>query len=70
MIGLLTQKGAQAIGSIDPATKASVIPMATFVLPNLIAQCQAHTLELFKWNQNYLEPYGDGYISSRYNNTN
>lgn len=70
MIALLTQKGAQAVGSIDPATKVSCVPLATFVLPNLIAQCQAHTLELFKWNQNYLEPYGDGYISSRYNNTN
>ena len=70
MIALLTQKGSQAIGSIDPATKVTSIPMATFVLPNLIAQCQAHTFELFKWNQNYLEPYGDGFISSRYNNTN
>tara|TARA_R110000765_G_scaffold297183_1_gene392279 strand:+ start:461 stop:1168 length:708 start_codon:yes stop_codon:yes gene_type:complete len=70
MIGLLTQKGIQALGAIDPATKASSIPMATFVLPNLIAQCQAHTFELFKWNENYLEPWGDGYISSRYNHTN
>ena len=70
MIGLLTQKGVQSLGSIDPATKASSIPMATFVLPNLIAQCQAHTFELFKWNENYLAPWGDGYISSRYNHTN
>ena len=45
MIALLTQKGAQAVGAIDPATKATSIPMATFVLPNLIVTGKLYRLD-------------------------
>ena len=70
LVSFLTAKGAQALGSIDPATKVTSGTQAVFVLPNLVAQCQAHQLELFKWANNYLYPWGEGYINSRFNNTN
>lgn len=70
LVSFLTAKGAQALGSIDPATKLTSGTQAVFVLPNLVAQCQAHQFELFKWTNNYLYPWGEGYINSRFNNTN
>jgi|TARA_R110000824_G_scaffold225114_1_gene412755 hypothetical protein len=58
-----------AVGSIDPATKGSaaaqVVPMG-----DLVAQLQSHQLDLFKWANNYVFPWGEGYINSLYNTTN
>ncbi len=58
-----------AAGSIDPASKGAAAAQAV-PLGILTAKMQNHEKNLFNWTNNYLFPWGEGYINSDYNTTN
>tara|TARA_Y100000592_G_scaffold100573_1_gene181258 strand:+ start:2727 stop:3623 length:897 start_codon:yes stop_codon:yes gene_type:complete len=58
-----------AAGAVDPAVKGSAAGQAVG-LGILTAKMQNHEKNLFYWVNNYLFPWGEGYINSDYNTTN
>jgi hypothetical protein len=58
-----------AAGAVDPVVKGSAAGQAVG-LGILTAKMQNHEKNLFSWVNNYLFPWGEGYINSDYNTTN
>ena len=58
-----------AAGAVDPVVKGSAAGQAVG-LGILTAKMQNHEKNLFYWVNNYLFPWGEGYINSDYNTTN
>ena len=69
MVQYLALVTPMAAGSIDPASKGAAAAQAV-PLGLLTAKMQNHEMNMFKWVNNYLFPWGEGFINSDYNTTN